>query len=314
MSAFDEQRGGGSLGVCVAILALGWLVAIVSALGYARLREEPSLDLALMRQNPESLKRLLLHSDVKQLINDLLPVHGEYPLCVAVANRDLQSVLLLLKHGASPDARFTNSELCFHSALQDAGLAFARVFLEHGVNLSLRSSTGRSILMIQGAFQLLGAQRIAELPRTLINALDGNGRSALFLAVERRDEQLAVALLGAGADPNIADKLGQTPLIMAVRWGALKISQALLDAGANVNHQDSRGTTALMAAIVQGHKTARTAVQLLIEHGADASLRDISGKTALQCAGSLSAQDFAAVKMLLAPANAPATVSAYEQR
>jgi ankyrin repeat protein len=57
----------------------------------------------------------------------------------------------------------------------------------------------------------------------------------------------------------------------------------LLDKGARIDDQDNRGRTALMIAAELGH---RSAVELLLAHGADASLLDKQGKTARDLAAS----------------------------
>ena len=48
---------------------------------------------------------------------------------------------------------------------------------------------------------------------------DFEGRSALMLACIAGHRDIALALLGAGADPNLKDRDGATPLLKAVRNG-----------------------------------------------------------------------------------------------
>lgn len=71
-------------------------------------------------------------------------------------------------------------------------------------------------------------------------------------------------------------------LLAAARGDAIRL-QAFLDAGIPVDVQDSEGNTALMLAARGGH---RQAVQMLLRHRADPSLRNLLGETALVLAGS----------------------------
>jgi len=74
------------------------------------------------------------------------------------------------------------------------------------------------------------------------------------------------ALIGHGADVNLAQAGGGTPLIRASHAGHLEIINALIEHGADVNAASQDGATPLMAACVSGD--GRTA-ELLLSKGAD---------------------------------------------
>jgi ankyrin repeat protein len=137
-----------------------------------------------------------------------------------------------------------------------------------------------------------------------VNALQGDGSSALLWAVYRVDhplvkellqhgakpnarnmlgstplnEAIAIAdvetvelLLKAKADPNLGNDDGQSPLMIAARIGSLPIAQALVKAGAKVNEREKlRGQTALMWAVGAGSPAV---VEFLIKHKADVEVR-----------------------------------------
>src|SRR5215217_131291 len=63
------------------------------------------------------------------------------------------------------------------------------------------------------------AQMLSESPTGFIDSRDGDGDTALTIAVGRRDENWTGFLLSKGADPNRAGKGGDTPLIIASRNG-----------------------------------------------------------------------------------------------
>ena len=60
-----------------------------------------------------------------------------------------------------------------------------------------------------------------------------------------------------------------------------EVREALVHDGANVNHRDCQGCTALMHAACCG--CTETVIVLLL-HGADVTLRDVTGYTARRCA------------------------------
>ena len=94
-------------------------------------------------------------------------------------------------------------------------------------------------------------------------------------------------LVGAGADPNLADKKGKTPLIANSRY--LDIAQILIAHGANVNVRASDGFTPLLnAGTVE-------LTRFLLEHGADPFAKTDQGETALDWAKKMNRKDQAAL-------------------
>jgi ankyrin repeat protein len=82
--------------------------------------------------------------------------------------------------------------------------------------------------------------------------------------------------LQAGADPNISDEDGITPLIAAA-WDADAVL-LLIRAGGNVNAQSKKGFTPLI------NCAEPEVARVLLANGADPSVRDADGKTALEVA------------------------------
>ena len=104
------------------------------------------------------------------------------------------------------------------------------------------------------------------------DAPDGE-RSPLVDVVEK--------LLDHGADPSVADdEYGYTPLIRCAEEGGCRnrhdmeewrrCMELLLEHGAQVNQRKNDGKTALHAAVEEGGVSA---VRLLVQHGADVSLK-----------------------------------------
>jgi general secretion pathway protein A len=95
------------------------------------------------------------------------------------------------------------------------------------------------------------------------------------------DQQEALRLLEAGAQPNVPDERGWTALMMATLHGHTSVVQLLLKKGATVNLSNSTGGTALMMAALQGQDSI---LQLLLDNGASVNTQDAKGWTALMYA------------------------------
>ena len=131
-----------------------------------------------------------------------------------------------------------------------------------------------------------------------VNCQDEHGSTPLSKAVSAGKLNVAMVLLGAGADPNkIDDNSGicppyclnhctnhgfrdliQTYLYNAARYGRLNMVQLLLDVGQDCNKTYSFGDTLLHAAAKGGHEDV---VILLLERGAEPNKVDRRGLTPL---------------------------------
>lgn len=86
----------------------------------------------------------------------------------------------------------------------------------------------------------------------------------------------------AGADPNLPDSSGMPPLLRASQRGDCASIRVLHGRGANVHARSGLfGRSALALAAERGHPET---CKLLLELGADASARDMGGRTPVQMA------------------------------
>ncbi|KAJ8673124.1 hypothetical protein QAD02_004386 [Eretmocerus hayati] len=106
-----------------------------------------------------------------------------------------------------------------------------------------------------------------------IDAVDTDGRTCLYYALQKKGLRLIKFLLDAGADPNKFRLGDMHPLSMGVATGKLVIVKDLIDAGARINmvNGTSEDRSALHVAVERGRTEI---VQLLLEHGADVNAFD----------------------------------------
>lgn len=130
-----------------------------------------------------------------------------------------------------------------------------------------------------------------------MNAKDAIEDSAFLYAGAEGLDEILVATLAHGADVHSTNRFGGTALIPAAEHGHTSTVRILIEAGVPVNHINDPGWTALLEAVVYGDGSARYAdvVMQLLAAGADPSIRDARGLTALQNAQNRGQHDIVAL-------------------
>lgn len=188
----------------------------------------------------------------------------------------------------------------FLAIRRDNASAVSRL-LEQGFDPNTVNEQGQPGLLM--AVELQSTKVIQVLlasPKIEAEVRNGKGESALMLAAIRGQTELVRALIEAGADVN---KTGWTPLHYACSGTSpaqIDIVHLLLDNAAYIDAESPNGSTPLMMAAMYGLSGV---VQLLLDEGADPSLRNQQG---------LSAIDFA--QRVSRGANADAIAAAIRKR
>ncbi|MEM9659870.1 MAG: ankyrin repeat domain-containing protein [Planctomycetota bacterium] len=111
-----------------------------------------------------------------------------------------------------------------------------------------------------------------------VDAVDGQGRTALHLAAFDGRVEVVKLLIENGAAIDHRDEAGRTALIYAATGPNRETVDLLLEAGGAIDVADRvEGFTALMFAAAEGQLEV---VQALLKHGADVALRDNDGDSA----------------------------------
>ena len=108
--------------------------------------------------------------------------------------------------------------------------------------------------------------------------------AALYFSNRQSARSIIESLLEAGGRVDVEDRWGGTPLHRAARFGSVDALQALLESSSSglVNQQNSSGNTPLHEAVYNPIPEASEAmVRALLAAGADASIPNASGRTAL---------------------------------
>lgn len=195
---------------------------------------------------------------------------GFTPLMVASRYRgNAEVVRLLLKKGAranpDKDAKVRHNATALAYAAMSGDLGMAAALLDAGANV-------KAPMALLGQFPL----------------------SPLVLAIWNRDPAMVKLLLDRGADPNEVGEVARlSPLDWAVLANHPEIVQLLLKREARINHADELGMTPLLYAVSIDFGDT-TVLDQLLAAGADASVKNAQGATALELARKYGHQKMAA--------------------
>ncbi len=177
-----------------------------------------------------------------------------------------------------------NAETHYHitplaNAAASNSAAMVELLVQAGANLESPDVTGRTPLMLAAlSNDVVVAQRLLALGADL-GARDEGGRNPLMWAVGANSRAMAEMLIAAGDNLRHVTDYGETVLMAAA--GSRRVEGEvivwLLEQGLDVNAVDSHGETVLTRAAGWSRPEV---VRMLLDHGADATLRTHDGRLA----------------------------------
>uniref|UniRef100_A0A8C5DFV8 Caskin-2 n=1 Tax=Gouania willdenowi TaxID=441366 RepID=A0A8C5DFV8_GOUWI len=175
------------------------------------------------------------------------------PLHYAAWQGKADSVLLLLRAGASVNSASHDGQIPLHLSAQYGHYEVSEMLLQHQSNPCLANKVKKTSLDLACEF---GRLRVAQLllSSNMVTALlEGEGGSEaadsasttpLHLAARNGHKDIITLLLKAGIEINRTTKAG-TSLHEAALYGKTEVVRLLLDAGINVNMRNTYNQTAL---------------------------------------------------------------------
>jgi ankyrin repeat protein len=237
---------------------------------------DPPLALAVRLGWARLLARLVAHG----VDLDASDARGMSPLHLAAALGRGGALRDLIAAGADPSQRAPDGQTPLGVALSAGRRDLADWLDWRGWSLPCRPLLPADLPAAAIVGDADAVRRLLELGLP-VDAVDGQGCTALLRAAGGGHRAVVDLLLDRGADPQRPANTGATPLSAAVSMRQVDIVERLLAAGADVEQRLPGEVTVLMLAAALGLPDL---VARLLAAGADLHARDAQALTALHCA------------------------------
>ena len=174
----------------------------------------------------------------------------------------------------------------FLAAAQANDVEVLQRALDQGVPVDARDERGRTALLIATYHNAVeAAKRLIE-GGADVNATDALHDSPYLYAGAEGKLEILKLTVAAGADLVSVNRYGGTALIPAAHHGHVNVVRYLVATKIDLDHVNFLGWTALLEAVVlgDGGPIYQEIIRLLVDAGADITIVDKDGKTALDLA------------------------------
>ncbi|KAI1920309.1 hypothetical protein LOZ39_002524 [Ophidiomyces ophidiicola] len=238
---------------------------------------------AAIKSGCDSLVRLVVEKGADVVcLND----EPEWTLNCVYGTLDVPTIAFLIKEGIKLTLIGKDGESVLHRAARRHRPLTCQFLIDSGIAVEIRSPSEQTplIYMHSSIYRGESQTRYENTVLTLIdnganiNAIDISGATAFHHACANCPAKSIEFLLGHGLNRRIPDNNGRSGLIWAIKRHRHRSMPYLLDIGMNVNARDDDGAPALHFAV-----TARSAsiATKIIAAGADLDAQDMDGNTAL---------------------------------
>jgi len=172
-----------------------------------------------------------------------------------------------------------------HKAAHENDREALAAFIAGGADLDRRDTNGRTPAHVAAFASHDGIVRALAEAGADMNALENGLYDVVTIAAVANDPDMVSLAIELGNDPGLTTSVYDgTALIAAAHLGHHEVVRRLIAAGAPLDHINNLHWTALIEAVVlgDGGPNHTATVKALVEAGADVSIGDRDGVTALQ--------------------------------
>ena len=235
------------------------------------------------RHEVPDIFQLLLDHNGNEHVHDN---EGKTPLHYSAYFGYLDAARFLLGRNADINARDANGLtplLCASASLHNV-TSVLELLLDHDADEHVRDDTGSTPLHYAAANNSFNCAQLLLKRGVDVNARNDHGFTALAFASTNGHSKIVQSLLDQNTDVHVRDNSGNTALHMSVARGQVEVAQLLLERSVDVNAQNDEGSTPSHRASEVSSERGPDVVRLLLAHGADVQVRNLSGKTAFEVA------------------------------
>lgn len=222
---------------------------------------------AIYRVDYEILEALIAKKAKADVTNEL----GSTPLAEAVKLGDARMVKMLLDAGSGAEGANQDGQSALMLAIKNGDLPLVQMLVNAGANVNV-------VEKVQDQTPLMWAAAATQNATEMVKVLLAKGAN-----VKARAKSIDwPAQMTSEPRAQYFTYGGLTPLMYAARNGCYGCVEALVAAGADVNTPNTmEGITPLMVALDSGHNGI---AKFLLDHGANAKVWDVYGRTTLYIA------------------------------
>jgi ankyrin repeat protein len=216
---------------------------------------------------------------------------GCTPLILASSRGFMGAVDVLVEHlrasdsGTGLEEGDAKGRTALHWAAEEGQELVVAFLLRSGAQADCSDNGGVTPLMLASGKGLGGVAHllVEYLEAPALEQRDAKGRTVLHWATEQGQELMVAFLLRNGAQAESSAPDGMTPLMCASCKGHVAVvrvlAQHMSQEGLGLEQRDAQASTALHWATINGQRTS-----FLLKNGAQATCRDVWGKTPLMTA------------------------------
>jgi ankyrin repeat protein len=177
--------------------------------------------------------------------------HVQTALSKAASAGSYHICKLLIDNKSPLDTQCILGMTALHYACQNNHMGVAKLLVDNGADISLCNARIETCLHVSAACASDAsiASAIVHRNKSILEAKEQNGRTALHIAVINENERMCLGLLRECANVNAMDASGCSPLHYAVYGGHSSICKLLVEFGGNPKQTNNSGFSAFDEAV-----------------------------------------------------------------
>ncbi|MFV0251415.1 MAG: ankyrin repeat domain-containing protein [Rickettsia aeschlimannii] len=174
-------------------------------------------------------------SELNKRINDISDSNKDQLLHLGLQLGCVESVPLLITHGANPNATNCHGVISLHCAAKNGNLDLAKLLAKNGADVNAKTNSGETILCSAVDYGSPDLVYLLMVYGADVNAKTDDGLTALHYAVESGNLALVSLLMVYGADVNAKTNSGETVLNIIMDFNNCNILKSFILGGADIN-------------------------------------------------------------------------------